>query len=318
MSTSMEINQVFSISNSKIKTFLRCPKKYEYRYVQGLFPKRKELPLERGTWIHSLLEAHYNGENWEAVHAELTSKFLRLFDEEREHLGDLPGETKRIMKSYLRHWDDSKWKIIAVEVEFAARLKKSRLIIKGKIDLVIQDELGVWCVEHKTNQKVPRDPPDIPDPQTTLYAYALRSMGLEGAGTIHNHMRTTPPKQPRVLKRGGLSKRCDTDYHTYLKAIRREGLDPADYKDILRKLKNQDKKFFIRFRVPWKKTAVKSMTDDYVIISSQMRSLKRFPRHISKMCKSDCPFFVLCMTELHGGNSSVIKRKDFRREGNYG
>jgi hypothetical protein len=34
-----------------MKTFRRCPKQYEFKYVYGLRPKLKKLQLEKGSWV---------------------------------------------------------------------------------------------------------------------------------------------------------------------------------------------------------------------------------------------------------------------------
>src|SRR4051812_32060336 len=106
------------LSNSKVKTFRRCERQYYYKYVKKLRPKRKAVQLERGTWIHEMLQAHYDGEGWKGVWQDLTLEFNNLFEEEREDLGDLPGETKRIMRSYLRRWksEDASWTVIDSEM----------------------------------------------------------------------------------------------------------------------------------------------------------------------------------------------------------
>ena len=298
-----------SLSQSKVKTWLRCPKKFEYRYVQNLQPKTKPLPMERGVWIHECLEDYYKGKDWTRVITKLKKHFRTLFDEERELYGDLPGEVERIVKSYLSHWDDDDWEILAVENEFNVKLK-SGLVLKGRMDMVVRDNIGVWVVENKTNQRLPSEIPRIPDPQTTLYNFALKSMGLKGAGTIHNHIRTLPPKEPRVLKNGGLSVRCDTDYYTYRQAVKREGLDPKDYRAVLHRLKREDK-YFRRFRVPWRKTAVKPMLADYNEVARMIDGATRYPRNLGFMCEKDCFYFQICIMELYGGDSSQLKKTKF-------
>ncbi len=300
---------MISLSQSKIKTYQRCPKQYEYRYIENLQPKVKPLPMERGIWIHECLEAHYRGKSWKKVLKRLEGSFLRLDAEEREEYGDLPGEVRRIIRGYLKYWDDEDWEIIAVEVDFRIVLEDGT-VLKGRMDLVIRDNLGVWVVEHKSNKNLPREGPRIPDPQTTLYNYGLRGMKLKGMGTIHNHIRTKAPNEPRVLKRGGLSVRCDTDYRTYMRAIKHEGLDPKDYAIVLRKLKHEDK-FFRRFRIPWKKATVKSMLADYGVIADQIDRAERFPRHLNSMCERGCFYFVPCMVELNGGDATSIKKSQF-------
>src|SRR5262245_55170128 len=107
------------ISNAKVKTWRRCPNKYRYKYVMGLEPRARKVELERGSWVHALLQAHYNGEDWRELHRELTQQFNNLFEELREDMGDLPGECARIMKAYLMYWkeEDQQYAVVDTELD---------------------------------------------------------------------------------------------------------------------------------------------------------------------------------------------------------
>src|SRR5688572_16856454 len=50
------------ISPSRIKTYIQCPKKYDYIYTKELVPKVVERKgyFDKGNYIHELLHAYYN------------------------------------------------------------------------------------------------------------------------------------------------------------------------------------------------------------------------------------------------------------------
>ena len=53
-----------TFNQSRIKTFNRCPKSYEYKYVQLLQSKQRARPLYTGSWIHKALETYYAQSDW--------------------------------------------------------------------------------------------------------------------------------------------------------------------------------------------------------------------------------------------------------------
>ena len=102
-------------THSMLKTFRRCPKQTEYKYVERLKPKTQGRPLRLGTWMHKLEEVHGKGGNWKKAQKNLKREWLKLFEEERAEIGDLPGDTERLMRSYLWHYQDCPWKILDAE-----------------------------------------------------------------------------------------------------------------------------------------------------------------------------------------------------------
>ena len=57
----MKPRPITKLSYSRLQTFLSCPKKYFYNYVEGIEAKPGE-PLILGQLFHELLEAWYSGE----------------------------------------------------------------------------------------------------------------------------------------------------------------------------------------------------------------------------------------------------------------
>ena len=127
-------------TQSMIKTFRMCPREAMYKYHDRLKPKIVSKPLTRGKWVHSLLEEHYKGGDWRIPHAQLTAQFSKLFDEEKEHLGDLPRELDLLMESYFWHYGDPKykdhrWTVHEVEKLIEADMPSGHLF-RGKVDMI--------------------------------------------------------------------------------------------------------------------------------------------------------------------------------------
>lgn len=308
------------LSNSKANTWRRCPKKFFYKYELGLRPKKRTEALEKGSWIHELLQAHYEGESWKAKHRELEVKFYKLFEEEREELGDLPGECLRIMRSYIRRWkkEDQKYTFIDAELDEILTLPNG-LKFNFIIDLIVEDDLGgIWLWDHKTTKSNFLDQDYmLLDAQLARYFWAAEEMGYTPLrGVMFNEIRTKAPAIPEVLKSGGLSQRknIDTDYYTYLREIRRLGLDPGPYSDLLHRLKGNTARFFRRTTMPKDRGLTKRTMLDLTHTAQEIlaaRKHDRFPRSVNKTCTWDCEFKDVCITELFGADPTSLIKANF-------
>jgi hypothetical protein len=309
------------VSNSKLKTYRRCPNKYKYKYVLKLRPKAKALPLEKGTWMHSLLQAYYEGEDWVVIHKELTKSFNNMWDEIREQLGNLPDECWRIMRGYLRQYADDfeRYKVIDTEMDEIITLPNG-LRLNIIVDLIVEDMLegGLWLWDHKFRAKL-GDPDDmLLDPQLTLYYWGLERMGYRGIrGVLYNEVRTKVPTTPKLLARGGLSKakNIDTDLYTYMKEIKRHDLDPRDYDDILGHIAtNEEMRFFRRTPIPKDppvvRTTMKEAIDTAIEIQRAEKQ-ERFPRAFDSSCRWGCEFKDLCIAQLHGADIGSMIRQNY-------
>lgn len=307
------------LSNSKANTWRRCPKKFFYRYELGLRPKQKALPLERGDWLHQMLECYYEGGDWRALHKSLSEGFFTLFEEEREELGDLPGETKRIMLSYMRRWkrEDERYTVIDAELNEIITLKNG-LEFNFIIDLIVEDELGgLWLWDHKTVKNFMDGDFMLLDAQLARYFWAAEKMGYAPLkGVVFNEIRTKPPAVPELLKSGGLSQRknIDTDYSTYMREIKKHELDPAPYEELLHRLKQNSGKFFRRTVMPKDTALTKRTMKDLIQTAQEIGAgvkLNRFPRSVNKGCTWDCEFKDVCMTEYFGGDPTSLIKANF-------
>jgi RecB family exonuclease len=306
------------VSHSRIKTWNRCHKQYEYRYVQKLRPKGKNRNLEMGSWIHDLLMHFRDGEDWRGRHDQLSNEYNSYFEEEREQLGDLPTDCLRIMRSYIRTYglsDRKHYRVIDSELNEIVTLPNG-LELNVVIDLIVEDRSGgIWGWDYKTRTNF--DPKDLIllDPQFSDYYMAMEIMGYKPLrGFVEDEIRKKAPTVPKLLAKGGLSKakNIDTDVWTYMDAIRRQGLETGGYEDILRHIAtNQKERFFRRTFIPKDPPVLKRASQELIQAANEIKRTRLYTRSVDKSCVWGCDFRDLCIVDLHGGDSSTMKKMNF-------
>lgn len=312
-------------THSMLKTFKACPQQAYYKYVLRLKPKVLGRPLRFGTWMHSLLEAHYKGEDWKEKHKQLTNEFSKLFDEEKEAIGDLPRDCYYTMLSYLWHYKDDPWKVHEVEFTLEVELPDGA-IYRGRIDMLVENQYGLWIVDHKNHKTLPDLDYRILDAQSALYIWAALKSGIPVQGHIWNYIRSKAPSTPELLKSGTrLSKRkCDSDFPTYYRAIKHYGLDPADYAAELRRLKAQryaagemqTSSFFRRDILEKSPGMLKRVATEAFMTHKRMRAyhwdrVDAIERNVGNQCKWMCSYRDICTMELFGGNAKPLIRQKY-------
>lgn len=311
------------LSNSKANTWRRCPKQFEFKYVDKLEKKAPAIQLKRGSWLHELMEAHYGGQDWQEVHKELSAGFYTLFEEERAEYGDLPEDIARLFKSYLMNYrkEDEELNIIDTELNEILTLPNGDEF-NFIIDLVVEEaDGGIWLWDHKTvGQFMPADYMII-DSQLARYFWAAEKMGYTPLrGVMFNELITTTPTLPKFLEASGrLEMRANIkcDVYSYYREIKRLNLDPKPYKSFLAKLAAQNDRWFRRTPLPRDRQLMErqmlelSWTADEIKIAT---ALGRYPRTPKKDCRWDCDYLNLCQIQLQGGDSSDAERIGYKKK----
>lgn len=323
-------------THSMLKTFRRCPKQAEFKYIHRLKPKRLGAPLKRGTWIHRLLEVHYQGGDWMAEHQLLSKQFNDMFDEEKDFYGDLPAEIYKVMLAYFWHYGEHDWKVLDAEFVLEATLPDGALF-RAKVDLLVEDQYGLWIVDHKSHKTLPKLDYRILDAQSADYIWAALKNGIKVQGHIWNYIRWKEPSVPKLAYEGKPSQRlskseCDTDYPTYVAAIRKyqkeNGLKiEPEYKAKAKYLKSLRYKFgeiqnstFFRRDVLEKKPAMLNQVaremyhthtrmNDYPWDRPEM--IERVP---DRGCEFACSYVDICTVQLMGGNINPLIKAKYKVE----
>lgn len=293
--------------------------------MEGLQARERKVQLERGTWLHTLLQEYYNGNDWKAKHKELTKAFYNLMEEERIDLGDMPKDCLRIMRAYLRTYQDDFSRYVVVDTELDETITfKSGLQMRIIVDLILEDKRSglLFAWDHKSRTKFETGDNMMLDPQLTRYYYGLHKLGYRPLGGVgYNELRTKPPAIPELVYVGkaneGLSRRkdIDTDVYTYMKAIRDNNLNPADYQEILQLIATRQKdKFFRRTIMPKDPPMIRTMMKEVRETADEMvlaEAADRFPRTFEKSCAYTCDYKSLCLAELHGGNIQPLIKMNY-------
>lgn len=313
-------------THSMIKTMRHCPRQAYYKYVLRLKPQVLGRPLRFGTWMHALLEAHYKGEDWRERHKELTLEFSKFFDEEKAEVGDLPRDCLRTMLSYLWHYKDDPWKVHDVEFVLEVTLPDGSLY-RCKLDMLIENQFGLWIVDHKNHKKMPNHDFRLLDSQSALYIWAALQNKIKVQGHIWNYLRSKPPTVPVLLKSGErLSKsKIDTDYPTYVKAIKRYGIDPTPYAERLAYYKAQryvpgemqTSPFFRRDVLEKTPRMLRQVASEGYQTHLRMHSyhwdhVEKIERNPGTACQFMCSYLDVCTAELFGGNAEFIMRQRYK------
>jgi hypothetical protein len=329
-------------THSMLKQYLSCPKSAQYKYAERLKQvslTRRDQPLKRGTWVHELLQAYYESDDWRQAHARNTRKFNSLMDEEKEELGDLPAECLRLFKSYLWHYGANKddpthgWNVLGAEQTFEAVWPDSEDgldIYRCRVDLLVEDQYGLLIVDHKTHKSLPSMTFRMLDVASPLYIWAARESGYDVRGFLWNYIKVKAPTEPKMVYVGKPNERLstqaiDTDYPTYARAIKENGLDHTaePYRSRLRSLKAQRWREGEPQTSPFFRRDILEKDDDIIsrVVATAMRTRDRLhddfddyeltERNNGRHCDW-CSFGQLCSVEMYGGNGDHIRRKQFR------
>ena len=334
-------------TQSMIKAFRQCPREAYYKYHLRLSPKIASTPLTRGKWIHSVLEAFYLGEDWRPVHEHLANQFSKLFDEEKEKLGDLPREIELLMASYFWHYGDpsvqgNDWKVHEVERLIEAPMPNGHLF-RGKVDMIIENEFGLWIVDHKTHKRLPNWEYRMLDEQSTLYTWAARENDIPVQGFIWNYITTSGfPKYQTLKNNKAFYAKSLTAESSYVAMVRAVKAAQAELGDTF--LSEKKDKDAVRARLaelkrdrwkgpdvmptsPYFRRDVLEKSDELIerTLKSVMRTSDTMhnydftdPDCVERDVKSCegffCNFKDLSMADLVTGDSTLLQRRNYKSQ----
>lgn len=186
----MEEDRSAKFSPSKLDVYKNCPRRYQYRYVDGIARGRKTPETILGTAVHSAFEELYalaSGGKTPSS-AEVTEHFDRAFDQGWD--GAVHVKDKRFTKDdwravgrdcverYCRaHAPFTEDRTVAVErrVGFPLQVEDHEYRIEGFIDrLSLARDGGFEIHDYKTSKSLPSQEDVDADWQLALYELAVR------------------------------------------------------------------------------------------------------------------------------------------------
>lgn len=316
------------ITNSMLTTFRRCIKQSEYKYYHRLKPRQLGTPLKRGQWVHELLEVHTKGGDWKKHHKKLSAQFDTMFDEEKDHYGDMPNEIYHLMTSYFWHYKEDPWVYHEAEFELEVELPNGS-IFRCKIDNLIENDSGLWLVDHKSHKTLPKLRYRMLDTQSPLYIWAAHKNDIPVQGFIWNYIRWKEPTVPKLAYAGKPSERLskrqiETDYPTFKRALKSYGFDLDDHRDELNRLKAQryelgkpqTSPFFLRYVMEKQPDLINRVLNEMRRTEKRIRKYDfsdpdSVERTVGRHCEYMCSYTDICGMELFGGNTKPIIKQNF-------
>lgn len=320
------------LTNSMLTSFRRCIKQSEFKYVHRLKPKRLGGPLKRGSWVHSLLEEDAKGGDWKKLHKKLSAQFESMFDEEKDFYGDMPTEIKTIMLSYFWHYKHDPWKYLETEIELTAELPNG-VLLRIKYDALVENQWGLWLVDHKSNKTLPKLEYRMLDTQSPIYVWVAQQNGLNINGFIWNYVRWKAPTVPKMAYVGTSRQRLsirgiETDYPTYARALKQYkteyGLRIKDHAVMLERLKGQRYMPGEPQQSPFFRRDVFEKSPELInrVLKEAMRSADRMntydwsdpdavERTVGRHCEFMCSYRDICSMQLLGGNIKPLIKQNY-------
>ena len=186
----MEEDRSAKFSPSKLDVYKNCPRRYQYRYVDGLARRRKTPETTLGTAVHSAFEELYTlvtGGRTPSL-AEVSVVFDKAFDEGWDESVQL--KDKRFTRDdwrkvghdcvrlyYSAHSPFTSDRTVAVEkrVGFPLPVEGREYRIEGFVDRLSLASDGVFEIhDYKTSKSLPSQEYVDSDWQLALYELAVR------------------------------------------------------------------------------------------------------------------------------------------------
>jgi RecB family exonuclease len=184
------------VSYSELDAYRQCRHKHQLAYKERWKPSEQAPALARGTLFHEVMEAHYRELKAGGLGLAGPSPVLAALDV-LARTDNVDAElVEWIYRGYIEQYGfDQDWEIIDVERKIEAWLPtdrgtRSRVKLKGKIDLIIRVKGELWVVDHKTCWNLPKGRETDLDDQMALYIYLIRREGVPVRGAIMNYCRT--------------------------------------------------------------------------------------------------------------------------------
>lgn len=231
MANLSELREGLHVSVSQVKTYLRCPRQYFFRYVVAAEPEFVPRNLVLGSAVHEGLAAFYRSvmetsESPEqdvglaALHATLeAAKKNRVPLEEGED--DLEAVGTGLLRVFYETVYQDPAVVVGVEVPFAIELHdpvtgevlEERLV--GALDLVIREGEKHVVVEHKTAAKKWSQDQIQHDIQLSAYKLVAGKLGLGDVG-LRLQILTKTRKPAMVVEN---AERGDRDIQDFMATV---------------------------------------------------------------------------------------------------
>lgn len=195
--------QDFHLGYSRIKSYLDCPKMYEYTYVKGLRDK-PNAAMKRGSAYHDTLELMLLYKMNEEKHCSLKSaRKAALANTEKHECTD--GDREKVLKAVDFYHENLYEQHRPILVEEMFSIVRGGVKLTGRIDLIHQEDAELAkVVDHKFSYAHWNEVRAMEGIQPIIYQWAYEDLyakdfGLQYGGFQYNILRQFPFSQYQII-----------------------------------------------------------------------------------------------------------------------
>ena len=271
------------ITNSDRQSFKKCRRRHRFEsHLYGnLQPREINVALALGTLVHKGLEEYYTGDGFNEEEFLEQGYEMELLPQVRElGLG--------MMQNYVR-WAPSvdDFKVVGGETKFEVPVtvppgesvsspfrpvdrelyyKDFPVVYRGIVDLIVEEQDGLWIMDHKTTKQFDNEWFLQTDEQITSYIWALQiQKGIELQGGYYNELLKQVPEdvEPMAKKRDGrlfsTNRRNKIILADFMRALKEHDEDPSPYGEYIDYLKKRPNPYFRRTQMYRSKNEVENV-----------------------------------------------------------
>jgi hypothetical protein len=313
------------LTDSRAKTFRRCPREHLYRYEEGYLPVADKPALRFGDVGHVGLAAWWT----EPVPADRLAASLDAIVQRADDDFDPYDLAKleEMLRGYDARWGEEPWQTLAVESEFRTPLinphssAASKTFLRaGKLDVIARDPRGrIVFVEHKTSSE------DITsgsnywsrlrlDGQVSGYFRGADSLGYHAEACIYDVL-GKPALRP--LKATPFADRKFTKAGQLYAAQRDTDETPAEYGARIREaIAAAPEKYYARGEVVRLEEEMRQHDLEAWALAQSIRDARRLeiaPKNPDACVRfgARCPFFAVCCGEASLDDEALFRRSEW-------
>lgn len=344
------VEPVGMVSVSQLQSFMSCPKKWAYGYVENLTPRVERPYLSVGKLCHKGMETvmkykweHEREQGWCRENA-LREGIFSIMGEWSEYMNsncflaeEIPAQEQiqedaiKVFSQAFWEFDIDKYEVLtvckkgvempAVELHFLVPCKGSKGL-HGYIDAILRDRTTgfIWCTDYKFRKSMSPDEDEEVNIQNAVYTHACKKMGIDITGTMTWQHVNTPAYDPSILKNGTFSRaKIKTTWQHYAECVANAGGDPEEYREEMEP-KLADIEWFRPTYEYRNDETVKRMWEQVIEPTSlevnrhRNQKYKLFNAYTKRVypwnCKM-CQYRSLCQAELRNYDVEAIKIAEY-------
>ena len=155
----LKINDTWDVlDSSKLNCFLKCPRKFFYRYLLGWEKEGDNHNIVFGSAWHQameqLLKIGYNRQGLEAGYESFLTTYREFFSEltDSDYAPKNPANALLALSEYAQHWKNDNFEVLYQEISGALPIDDEGTEIYFRLDNILRDGDTIISLEHKTSK----------------------------------------------------------------------------------------------------------------------------------------------------------------------